>query len=104
MPWERKRRLCSAPDCISVGDGGDFARERYLPASVRSTTPCFLPWNGTSLLPIVERPCRYKEGDNLQDDRTLFALLAESGVIDGRFDLEAFKDLVETAPSEIFRL
>ena len=41
-----------------------------------------------------------KEGDNLRDDRTLFALLAESGVTDGRFDLEAFKDLVETAPSE----
>jgi hypothetical protein len=43
-----------------------------------------------------------KEGDNLQDDWTLFALLAESGVIDGRFDLEGFKDLVETTPSEIF--
>ena len=43
-----------------------------------------------------------KEGDNLQDDRTLFALLAESGVINGRFDLEGFKDLVETAPSETF--
>ena len=41
-----------------------------------------------------------KEGDNLQDDQTLFALLAESGVIDGRFDYEAFKDLVEAAPYE----
>ena len=41
-----------------------------------------------------------KEGDDLRDDRTLLALLAESELTDGRFDLEAFKNLVETAPSQ----
>ena len=41
-----------------------------------------------------------KEGDNLRDDRTVFALLVKAGVIDGRFDYGAFKDLVEAAPSE----
>ena len=41
-----------------------------------------------------------KEGDDLRDDRTLFALLVESGVIDGRFEYGAFTDLVHTAPPE----
>ena len=41
-----------------------------------------------------------KNGDNLQDDRTLVALLAEAGVIDDRFDYAGFKELMETAPAE----
>src|SRR5512137_2955749 len=39
-----------------------------------------------------------KVGDNLRDDRTVFALLVKAGVIDDRFDYEALKDLVHTAP------
>ena len=38
--------------------------------------------------------------DDLGDDRTVFALLVKAGVIDGRFDYGAFKDLVEAAPPE----
>jgi hypothetical protein len=40
-----------------------------------------------------------KEGDDLRDDRTVFARLVETGVIGGQFDYEAFKDLVESAPA-----
>jgi hypothetical protein len=38
--------------------------------------------------------------DNLRDDRTLFALLVKAGVIDGRFEYGALRDLVHTAPPE----
>jgi hypothetical protein len=38
--------------------------------------------------------------DDLRDDRTVFALLVKAGVIDGRFDYGALKDLVHTAPYE----
>jgi len=38
--------------------------------------------------------------DNLRDDRTVFALLVKSGVIDGRFEYGTLKDLVHTAPPE----
>jgi hypothetical protein len=38
--------------------------------------------------------------DNLRDDRTVFALLVKAGVIDGRFEYGALKDLVEEAPYE----
>jgi hypothetical protein len=41
-----------------------------------------------------------QDDDNLRDDRTVFALLVKAGVIDGRFDYGAFKDLVEAAPYE----
>jgi hypothetical protein len=41
-----------------------------------------------------------KDGDDLRDDRTVFALLVKAGVIDGRFDYGALKDLVEAAPYE----
>ncbi|MBI5585702.1 MAG: hypothetical protein HY892_17975 [Deltaproteobacteria bacterium] len=40
-----------------------------------------------------------KEGDDLRDDRTVFARLVEAGVLDGRFDYQAFNDLMETAPA-----
>ena len=52
------------------------------------------------LLPTAGRPCRSKKGDNLRDDRTLFALLVKAGGIDGRFDYGAFKELVQAAPYE----
>ncbi len=37
------------------------------------------------------------EGDDLTDDRTVFAILNRSGVLDGRFDYPAFDGLVENA-------
>jgi hypothetical protein len=40
----------------------------------------------------------FQGNENLRDDRTVFALLAKAGVIDGRFDYEGFRELVETAP------
>jgi hypothetical protein len=40
-----------------------------------------------------------KEGDDLRDDRTVFARLADAGVIDGRLDYEDFNGLVESAPT-----
>ena len=40
---------------------------------------------------------RIKEGDNLNDDKTLFNILLHSGVIDGIFDYEVFDRLVENA-------
>jgi len=50
--------------------------------------------------PDRRKPLPIKEGDDLRDDGTIFALLVKAGVIDSRFDYEGFKDLVETAPSE----
>jgi hypothetical protein len=38
--------------------------------------------------------------DDLRDDRTVFALLVKAGVIDGRFEYGALRDLVHTAPPE----
>ncbi len=38
--------------------------------------------------------------DNLADDRTVFALLVKSGLIDARIDYSAFKHLLDTAPPE----
>lgn len=41
-----------------------------------------------------------KEGENLNDDKTLYAVLVRSGVLDGRFDFEAFDRLMERALNE----
>ncbi|HAM53211.1 MAG TPA: hypothetical protein DCP92_21860 [Nitrospiraceae bacterium] len=38
-----------------------------------------------------------KEGDNLNDDRSVYSVLRRSGVLDGTFDYEAFDRLVEKA-------
>lgn len=43
-----------------------------------------------------------REGEDLRNDRTLYALLVRSGVLDGRFDYEAFNKTVgEDAPEEM---
>jgi hypothetical protein len=57
-----------------------------------------LEWYAAS--PDRRKRLSIKNGDNLQDDRTLVALLAEAGVIDDRFDYAGFKELMETAPAE----
>lgn len=41
-----------------------------------------------------------REGENLNDDRTLFNVLARSGILDNNFDYEAFDKLVEKASNE----
>jgi hypothetical protein len=41
-----------------------------------------------------------KEGENLNDDNTLYAVLVRSGVLDGKFDFEAFDRLTERALHE----
>jgi len=41
-----------------------------------------------------------KEGDNMKDDKTIFAVLTRSGVLDGSFDYEAFDSLIEKAVNE----
>ena len=40
-----------------------------------------------------------KKEDDLRNDRLLFSRLVEAGVLDGRFDYDAFDNLVETAPT-----
>src|SRR4030065_2672541 len=41
-----------------------------------------------------------KEGENLNDDNTLYAVLVRSGVLDGKFDFEAFDRITERALHE----
>jgi hypothetical protein len=41
-----------------------------------------------------------KEGEDLNDDKTLYAALVRSGVLDGKFDFEAFDRLMERALNE----
>lgn len=41
-----------------------------------------------------------RPGEDLNDDRALFRILARSGVLDGAFDYDAFDRLVERALSE----
>jgi hypothetical protein len=43
---------------------------------------------------------KIKEGDDLKNDRTLFAILVRSGVVDGKFDYPAFDQFVEDAAGE----
>lgn len=40
------------------------------------------------------------DGENLNDDRTMYRILVRSGVLDGAFDFDAFDRLVEQALSE----
>lgn len=44
-----------------------------------------------------------KEGENPNDDRTLYAALVRSGVLDGAFDFEAFDRLTEMALNQELR-
>ena len=41
-----------------------------------------------------------KEGENLNDDKISYTVLVRSGVLDGRFDFEAFDRLTEKALNE----
>jgi hypothetical protein len=41
-----------------------------------------------------------KAGDDLSSDKTVYAVLVRSGVLDGAFDFEAFSRLTETALDE----
>lgn len=43
------------------------------------------------------KPLRLIPGENLYDDKTVYALLVRSGVLDGRFDYTAFDEAVEEA-------
>ncbi len=51
-------------------------------------------------VPERKKKLTIKEGDNLKDDRTLFAILNNSGVLDGSFDYGAFNGLVEKAMTQ----
>lgn len=41
-----------------------------------------------------------KEGDDVRNDKTLYRILTDSGVLDGRFDYESFDELVDRALEE----
>jgi hypothetical protein len=41
-----------------------------------------------------------KQGDDLTDERTVYAVLVRSGVLDGAFEYEAFERLMEKALNE----
>jgi len=45
----------------------------------------------------TENALDIREGENTNDDRTLFSLLTRSGVLDGSFDYDGFNGLVEKA-------
>jgi len=51
-------------------------------------------------LPERRKKLDIREGEDLKNDRTLYAVLARSGVLDGRFDYEAFDKVVEEEASE----
>jgi predicted DNA-binding protein (UPF0278 family) len=51
-------------------------------------------------LPERRRRLRITEGENLNDDRTVYRVLVRSGVLDGRFDFEAFDLVLERALAE----
>ncbi len=51
-------------------------------------------------VPERKKKLKIKEGDNLKDDKTLFAILNDSGVLDGSFDYQAFNELVEKAVTQ----
>jgi hypothetical protein len=41
-----------------------------------------------------------KEGENLNDERTIYGILVRSGVLNGKFDYDSFDTLVEKALNE----
>ena len=41
-----------------------------------------------------------KQGDDLRDERTAYAVLVRSGVLDGAFEFETFERLMERALNE----
>ena len=41
-----------------------------------------------------------KQGDDLRDEKTVYAILVRSGVLDGAFDFERFERLMERALNE----
>ncbi len=41
-----------------------------------------------------------KEGEDMRDDKTVYAVLIRSGVLDGTFDYEAFNELVDKVLNE----
>lgn len=50
--------------------------------------------------PERRRALAIRNGDNLGDDRTVYAVLVRSGVLDGRFDFDAFDRILERALKE----
>ena len=44
------------------------------------------------------------EGENLNDDDTVYAVLTRCGILDGSFDYDAFNELVEDAGKKIKKL
>ncbi len=51
-------------------------------------------------VPERKKRLKMKEDDNLKDDKILFAVLNNSGILDGSFDYEAFNELVEKASKQ----
>lgn len=52
---------------------------------------------GYTASPEHKRSLKIGKGEDLNDDKTLFSVLARSGVIDGTFDFDAFDRLMENA-------
>ena len=50
--------------------------------------------------PQRKRGLDIREGEDLKDDKTLYALLVRSGVLDGKFDYIAFDKVVEDKASD----
>lgn len=50
--------------------------------------------------PERRRMLRIDGGENLNDDRTVYAVLMRSGALDGKFDFDAFDRLLERALGE----
>ncbi len=46
------------------------------------------------------RKLKIKKGDDVRDDKTLYRILTDAGVLDGRLDYKAFDELVERALEE----
>jgi len=56
--------------------------------------------DGYILSPEHRKKLDIKEGEDLKNDRTLYAVLVRLGVLDGRFDYEALNKVVEEDASE----
>ncbi len=56
---------------------------------------CAMEW--FFALPERKKKLKIKDGDNLKDDKTMYRILTDSGVLDGSFDYEAFDSLIGKA-------
>lgn len=72
----RLRQGKIASGIVTLYDALLFAMESYIMSPRR--------WEGLDI----------REGEDLKNDRTLYAVLTRSGVLDGKFDYEAFDRLI----------